>query len=159
MITTLPEQLLEQAELLVGYPNATEAGLRRSVSSAYYALFHLLVREAVKNWKQVGDHSRLARMFDHKQMKAASKAAIGNPREGKLPGSGPEALLSAVATTFVDLQEARHRADYDVETEFKHSEAALYVELARVTFEAWAEVKDEPLAQRYLYSLLFRDRA
>ena len=49
----LAEDLLEQANHLArrekGKPK--QASLRRAVSTAYYAAFHLLVAEAVGNWK------------------------------------------------------------------------------------------------------------
>jgi len=62
----------------------SEANLRRAVSSAYCALFHLLIRDAVSNWKHAEHHARLARAFDHKRMKDASIAwlATGRARGG-----------------------------------------------------------------------------
>jgi uncharacterized protein (UPF0332 family) len=44
--------LLEQAEHLVNRDGATpkQASPRRAVSTAYYALFHLLIDEAVNHW-------------------------------------------------------------------------------------------------------------
>jgi len=47
VITDLPEQLMAQAELLIRNSDSNEANVRRAVSSAYYALFHLLVRDAI----------------------------------------------------------------------------------------------------------------
>ena len=46
------DELLQQARELVhkNPNNPTQADLRRSVSSAYYALFHLLIFEACLNW-------------------------------------------------------------------------------------------------------------
>jgi hypothetical protein len=66
--------------------------------------------------------------------------------------------LSVVAQASVDLQQARHKADYDIGEPFKAVDAAVDIALARLAFLRWAEIKDEPLAQGYLYSLLFRDR-
>ena len=45
------DDLLEQAYHLANKENdnPTQASLRRSVSTAYYALFHLLIDEAVSN--------------------------------------------------------------------------------------------------------------
>jgi hypothetical protein len=57
------------------------------------------------------------------------------------------------------LQQARHRADYDVGEVFDALEAAVNVAQARLAFEYWAKVKDEPLAQGYLYTLFFKDRS
>ena len=66
--------------------------------------------------------------------------------------------LSAVAQAFVDLQQARHKADYDIGEPFKPLDAAANVAWCRLAFQSWGEVRNEPLAQGYLYSLLFKDR-
>jgi len=43
-----PQDLLDQARRLIGTaPGAVEADLRRGISSAYYALFHLLIQETM----------------------------------------------------------------------------------------------------------------
>jgi hypothetical protein len=146
VVTNLPEQLIAQAEFLLLNKTSSEANLRRAVSSAYYALFHLLVRDAIANWKHGEHHSRLARMFDHKRMKDASTVIlkeIGNVEnlETVDPEQAARFKLSIVAQAFVDLQQARHKAD------------------SRLAFQEWAEIKDEPIAQGYLYSLLFKDRS
>ena len=72
---------------------------------------------------------------------------------------GSREKLSIVAQAFVDLQQARHKADYDIEEPFQPLDAAVDVAQARLAFVTWAEVRDEPIAQRYLYSLLFKDRS
>jgi hypothetical protein len=163
VIIDLPEQLMAQAEFLVRDSDLNEANVRRSVSSAYYALFHLLVRDAILNWKHADHRSRLARTFDHKRMKDASTGIlkeIGSVRNPETADPDPERLrLSTVAQAFVDLQQARHKADYDIEEPFQPLDAAVHVAQARLAFQTWAEVKDQPLPQRYLYSLLFKDRS
>ena len=166
VITELPEQLISQAEFLLREAAFNEANVRRTVSSAYYALFHLLIRDAVLNWKHADQHARLARSFDHKRMKDASTAILkemGNIPIQSTAGADAEQAarfrLSTVAQAFVDLQQARHKADYDVGEPFGPLDAAVDVAQARLAFVTWADVKDEPLAQRYLYSLLFRDRS
>lgn len=166
MITVLPEQLIAQAEFLLRKADLNEANVRRAVSSAYYSLFHLLIRDAVLNWKPADQHARLARSFDHKRMKDASTAILkemGNlpvqPNAGADAGQVARFRLSTVAQAFVDLQQARHKADYDVGEPFGSVDAAVDVAQARLAFVTWADVRDEPLAQRYLYSLLFKDRS
>ena len=166
MITELPEQLISQAEFLLREAAFNEGNVRRAVSSAYYALVHLLIRDAVVNWKHAGQHARVARAFDHKRMKDASTAIlkeIGNLPGPAIAGTDTEQAsrfrLSTVAQAFVDLQQARHKADYDIGEPFRPVDAAVDVAQARLAFVAWAEVRDEPLAQRYLYTLLFKDRS
>ncbi len=98
-----------------------QASLRRAVSAAYYALFHLLVHESSKRLISGAVHARLraltARAHDHGAMKQASRtfASGGLPRvlQPILPqGASPQ--LRQVAAVFVALQDARHGADYDV---------------------------------------------
>ncbi|MGD1071436.1 MAG: hypothetical protein ABSB15_14945 [Bryobacteraceae bacterium] len=166
MVTELPEQLISQAEFLLRETAFNEANVRRAVSSAYYALFHLLIRDAVVNWKHADEHARLARAFDHKRMKDASMAIlkeIGTVPSQVTAGADTEQAsrfrLSTVAQAFVDLQQARHKADYDIGEPFGPVDAAVDVAQARLAFVTWAGVRDEPIAQRYLYSLLFKDRS
>lgn len=95
--------------------------LRRSVSSAYYALFHCLTREtAGKLLPLAGDveRLRLARTLGHADMKKACSWVAG--RQGgvhqhaqPIVASLRTTAIADVATSFCDLQEARHRADYD----------------------------------------------
>src|SRR5581483_108862 len=69
---SLPDELLAAApKLLEGAP--TQAAVRRSISTAYYALFHLLIQDACANWARPEHRVQLARVFEHKQMNAASE--------------------------------------------------------------------------------------
>src|SRR5580658_11266364 len=70
------EDLLKQAFLLLNKEskNPTQASLRRSVSTAYYALFHLLIQEASANWSRADTRDYLARAFEHRTMKQASSS-------------------------------------------------------------------------------------
>jgi hypothetical protein len=118
------------------------------------------------NWKHADQHARLARAFDHKRMKDASTAIlkeIGSVPSQVTAGADTEQAsrfrLSTVAQAFVDLQQARHKADYDIGEPFGPVDAAVDVAQARLAFVTWAGVRDEPIAQRYLYSLLFKDRS
>jgi hypothetical protein len=52
-----------------------QASLRRAVSTAYYALFHLLIEDATKRWSgHKNSRIGLARAFEHSNMDRASKA-------------------------------------------------------------------------------------
>jgi len=87
------------------------------------------------------------------------KLLATDTRDGD-PGQLPmREKLGLVARAFVELQQARHRAEYDTEEPLDRSDALLLVEQAIAAFEAWKEIKDADLAQDYLYSLLFRDRS
>ena len=68
-----PDDLLEQAyELAHKEPtNPKQASLRRAVSTAYYALFHLLIDDAVSKWEVERQRSILARTFEHSKMRGS----------------------------------------------------------------------------------------
>jgi len=79
------EDLLEQAHHLVRRERTRpkQASLRRAVSTAYYALFHLLIREAARNWKRADQRRALARTFDHSRMKKASQRIANSKLAGQ----------------------------------------------------------------------------
>lgn len=118
----LAEELRKHAwTLLDGSPE--EVQLRRAVSAAYYALFHLLssaVAEQVSPDSPAGLRGRTQRALDHGQMASAAKSFSA---PGRSPANLPEdigfagpisAKLANVAGSFVELQQARYLADYDL---------------------------------------------
>jgi hypothetical protein len=66
------DDLLRLADYLIRRDGATQADFRRAVSTAYYALFHLLVSETTLNWTRDSSRNALGRMFDHNMMKRVS---------------------------------------------------------------------------------------
>lgn len=107
------DDLLEQAFHLANREdNPTQASLRRAVSTAYYALFHLLTDETVGKWAVERQRSALARTIEHKAMKSVCDACVKNFYSAGQPESGVQ--LKQVAETFAILQQRRHTADYDV---------------------------------------------
>lgn len=95
--------------------------LRRAVSTAYYALFHCLTRQTAEKLLPRGtevQQLRLARTLGHAEMKKACEWAAGR-RGGVHEHAKPivtslqQSAIADVAMSFCDLQEARHRADYD----------------------------------------------
>lgn len=133
--------------------------MRRAVSAAYYALFHLLISEAVANWKRTELRGTLSRAFDHRTMKSASNR-IQDTREFPFAGEDPTTVsaLRNVAKTFVDLQDRRHTADYDNETVWTRTEALGQVTSAQKAFSDWRAIRNQPIAQTYLLSLLVKKR-
>jgi hypothetical protein len=155
------DELLQQATELAhkSANNPTQADLRRSVSSAYYALFHLLISEACLNWSNETSRPGLARMFDHALMKRVSKKVAD---AGKMPylGEDPATVdkLRSFAELFVRLQERRHEADYNVKDPWTHTQSLKEILAASRAFESWQEIRTERIAQDYLVSLLIRPR-
>lgn len=111
-----PGDLLELAQQLaeLHIENPHQASLRRAVSTAYYALFHLLISEATANWAREELRGRLGRCFDHGPMKNASEATVAQiKRDLKANAFGPTEKtvamhLNAVAKAFVQAQERRN---------------------------------------------------
>ena len=102
------EELLTQAWALIvlNRPFPTQADLRRAVSTAYYALFHLLVGESSMNWSRAASRGSFGRMFDHGQMRRASQRIV-DVRLFPFDGQDPEVVrdLREVAQTFVRIQD------------------------------------------------------
>jgi uncharacterized protein (UPF0332 family) len=160
---SLHHDLLAQAKhLLKKEPRRPrQASLRRAVSAAYYALFHLLVYESSKKLvsgaAQTGLRTLISRAFEHSTMKQASRAfaAGGLPPNLQvlLPrGAPPE--LRKIAEVFVGLQQARHGADYDLAQRFTRHEAQAFVGQTEEAFQLWLTVRDDLAARIYLAALL-----
>jgi hypothetical protein len=67
------DELLKAASDLIELPE-TQATLRRAVSTACYAVFHLLIFEACQLWVEPKHWQTLSRRFGHSTMKEASKS-------------------------------------------------------------------------------------
>ena len=65
-----------------------------------------------------------------------------------------EPELVTVADAFVELQEARHSADYDTLTPFDRYEVLQKISLAEQAFAGWKAVKNKPNARVFLAALL-----
>jgi len=144
---------------MVNRKKAAGSTFRRAISTAYYALFHHLIHEAVSlmipnDWLR----PVAARAFDHSEMKRASVSFTGR-LPANLVAAMPDSMqpspdLIFVAESFGTLQSARHRADYDVSLVFTRSEARNFVQRAADAFEAWQRIRGSALANAYLVSLL-----
>jgi hypothetical protein len=98
------DDLLEHAFELVHVSPPSQLTLRRAVSAAYYAVFHLLISEATSNWSNASLRTALGRAYDHGIMKAASNRIL-NPRDSPFTGEDPQAVaaLRSVAQIFSEL--------------------------------------------------------
>jgi hypothetical protein len=151
----LAEDLLEQAFLLLNKEskNPKQASLRRAVSTAYYALFHLLIQEASANWSRKDMRDYLARAFEHGTMRQASEWAENRAYPLSVPAQVVTRLRS-VARAFRELQQQRHLADYSNATKWDRIKASAKVNQCRTAFTNWKSIRREHIAQRYLVALL-----
>jgi hypothetical protein len=149
------EDLLKQAFLLLNKESKrpTQASLRRSVSTAYYALFHLLIQDASSNWDRADTRDYLARAFEHKTMKDASTRAENATYDSSLPPLVVSKLRS-VARAFRELQLQRLLADYSNATKWDRTKAAAKVNQAKTALSDWKSIRAQYVAQKYLVSLL-----
>jgi histidyl-tRNA synthetase len=87
-------------------------------------LFHLLIAETVVHWGLESSRGSLARMFEHMQMRRVSRT-IAEGKQGRLKGEDLAAAMKIrqLAQEFVDLQNARHIADYESTTTWTSFEA------------------------------------
>jgi hypothetical protein len=98
-------------------------------------------------------------MFDHGVMKKVSKRvtdATKMPYVGENPAIVDK--LRAFARLFVQLQEQRHEADYNINDAWTATQALKEMLAAIRAFETWQEIRTEKISQEYLVSLLIRPR-
>lgn len=165
---SLPRDLLAQAEHLVTKEprRPKQASLLRGVSTAYYSLFHMLTEASagfLVSGNGPGRHDlrhALRRSYVHADMKSISNSfRNGAPPAVWQAAAGPlSADLRQVAGTFVELQEARHEADYDHTRAWTKKEAEDLVRRVRLAFAAWDRVKGDRDASAYLVALLAKTR-
>ena len=147
---TLAADLLKQAESLAKLEpkRPKQASLRRSISSAYYSLFHLLIEEGAKIITTDGSlRPHISRVYQHGELKKICDAVSAplTPSRHWLSNFFDfpvDPLLVSVCQTFSNLQELRHSADYDLSRTFKKSESVGIVSRAIAAHEDWKKVKN-----------------
>jgi uncharacterized protein (UPF0332 family) len=131
-----------------------QVDLRRAVSAAYYALFHLLTTEAAQNWKHQNQRNRFARRFDHNTMRKCSSRVSARALPADPDALGIATDLKLVADSFVSLQEDRHTADYDNSKVWSRTEVWDTMIQAQDAMTAWACIREKDMAQDYLFDLM-----
>jgi hypothetical protein len=121
-----PAKLVKEARAHLGpakrgRPDAFR--MRRAASLAYYALFHCLSRGAAESLlpnRTREEQLHIARIFNHVETKQACEWIAGRTGEARINQHVRPLVkklkatpIAEVASAFCDLQEARHRADYD----------------------------------------------
>ena len=160
---SLPEDLIYHAlQLFEGteYHSSAEVRNRGAVSTAYYSLFHKINGDAVAIIApnvQTSTNHRIQRWFDHAEMKNIcgrfTKSELDQPLLD-LIGNSASPDLQTVARNFVQLQEARHNADYDLGYILDRTETRRFIELAIEALRAWERIRDSAEANVFILSLL-----
>jgi hypothetical protein len=161
---SLHRDLIEQAQHLATRESKRprQASFRRAVSSAYYAVFHMLTNDAVR--RLVPDtpgplRTQVQRAFAHAEMRTACEQfAKSLGAFSRLLLSPVEPDLQIVAKAFVELQHQRHLADYDLSRDFDRIEVLGIIGQAKAAISAWARVRNTPNANVFLAALLLNSR-
>lgn len=126
--------LIEIARHLIGEGRGRprQADLRRAVSTAYYALFHAIARDAADLFVGAGSDrvSRVWKQVYRALEHGAAKTGCKEVRNLPFP-----AEIRACADAFVTLQEARHKADYDPDYRLTRNEALTLLGTAKRAIE------------------------
>jgi hypothetical protein len=163
-----PQQLLALAKRLADTPGASEADLRRGISTAYYAVFHMLINEVTSSFVIASAfRSRVARALQHGPMKGVCvrynpekpNKKSGNYETVEADGFPAQTLtpeLRKVAEAFVQLHAAREEADYDGGTTVQPTAAATAVQWAEDAFQAWIIAQTDPSSNTFLQELFWK---
>ena len=156
--------LRQQADDLFLDVNICQACLRRSVSTAYYAVFHLITGDCVALVCIDADESpvahRLRRSLNHSDLKKVLASLIGSVEYGRKQGGlSPIALplqcMQALAETFIGLQNAREAADYALDQPVDAVRADQALANAEAVISEWQQLSLD-LKQQFAQLLLLR---
>lgn len=143
-----PVELLAVARLLAREDGIapTDAQLRRAVSSAYYAVFHKILRAAAERFAGPGQegsgaYGTLYRSFDHAHMSRVcddlQASTLRDRVKRMLRRDSVSQQTRDFAGAFPELQEARHQADYDPTVRFRPSDVGSLIDAAEVAMVAF----------------------
>ena len=138
-----------------------QASLKRAISAAYYALFHLLLDDAMLAIAppKAGELRNIARRaISHADMMAVCKAvqSRGTVSRSMSQPLAPELIL--VAEIFANMQTFRHAADYDVTETFSRAQTLGYIKEVDRAFLAWSAIRASPNAQIFLFAMFLGKR-
>ena len=149
-----PRDLIQTARRLTGSgaPQPTQADLRRAVSTAYYALSHCLAGTAADlltgasrdpEWHQV------YRALEHGKARSACR------QQGVMRTFPLE--VHSFAKALVDLQDARHQADYSLEGQCSKQEVFVTIDVAENAIDRF-EQADARHRRAFAVHVLFKRR-
>ena len=161
---SLHSDLIEQAEHLAKREptKPRQASLRRAVSTAYYAVFHMLIGDAalklVPN-SPVWLRDQARRAFTHGEMRNACEVFSKSPKAYSHLLIAPlETELQSIATAFIRLQQIRHAADYDLSQTLDRVAVLEAIALAKTAMSDWNKVRNTPNSNVFLAALLLHSR-
>jgi hypothetical protein len=161
---TFSEEWMEHAIRLLGGQsdpgNFPDLDARRAVSAAYHALFHHLSSALVSQIAPQADPDaagRIHRWLDHTEMKKVCREFAApnlRPPLSDLLGKSASIDMQTVAVSFIDLQSARHSADYDLRYRLSWGEADEFIGIAADAIAAWNRIAPSSESNIFVLSLL-----
>ena len=147
-----PYDLMKTARAQTERP--TQAGLRRAVSTAYYAMFHTLAASAadlLMGTSRSPAWHRVYRALEHGRARSACQ-------QGRAMEEFP-AGIRKFAKAFVVLQTERQKADYALDAEtYETTDALASIVSAERAIDGFARV-DVESRRSFVAHVLFRQRA
>ena len=149
-----PRDLMETARRLTesGISQPTQADLRRAVSPAYYALFHCLATAAadlLTGSERSPEWHQVYRALEHGKAKRAcqqQRAMRAFPME-----------IRSFAKAFVELQDARHEADYALDGQYLKPDVLAIITRAEEAIDRF-EQADVRHRRSFAVHVLFKRR-
>lgn len=160
------EELLGHAQRLCALDTAihpTQADLRRAVSAAYYALFHFLTERAAEMLMPDAAHRGLVRRaITHTEMRSAATSFKGGNLMEFVRRVCPDPVpgeLRNLAQTFLELQDERHFAEYDLDRDaYRKVEVGNLIKKVERAIGDWKELDGQPIAKIFLAALLLQNK-
>ncbi len=156
---SLHQDMLDHAKFLAVHDprKPKQANLRRAISAAYYAVFHMLTSDASAIFvKEPSLRASFKRIYSHAEMSKVAKRVRAGDLPRRVPAKGiivPPKLRN-VAEAFVELQEARHEADYNAEEVFVREDAIKHIARAEAAFADWRAIRSHDASRIFLGSFL-----
>ena len=147
--------LIETARRLTefGTPQPTQADLRRAVSTAYYVLFHCLAGAAADlltgSSRRSPEWHQVYRALEH------GKARNACQQQGVMRTFPME--IRSFAKAFVDLQDARHQADYAPESRYLKPDVLAIIDTVEEAIDRF-EQADVRHQRSFAVHVLFKRR-
>lgn len=151
-MASFDSELLRVAEILIQREKGqrgklTQARIRRSLSTTYYALFQFLADEVGRllvgtTASLIKRRRLLARSISHVGAKTALNRVRGRIYDANFetffaPTSAPPRFAQVMARTLVDAQRKRHDADYDLNARLSEENAKLLIADVRDAIAGW----------------------
>lgn len=161
-----PDNFINFAVGVLFETEPSEAALRRAVSAAYYGLFHNLTTAGSARYSDGGRAllAQVTRAYNHSTMRRVcelylrSRSQVLTPPLDRLVQGTPDERLLLIAETFVDCQDGRHAADYDLTISVTWDQAASLVFAASDACAELRAIRNQPEAAVFLTALLLADR-